>query len=412
MNLSVLTSPARRRLLGATVLFAAAACGASADVVTDWNEIMESTVASSNVFHQTRAAAITQLAVYEAVNSITREYEPYLGTFVAPDEASPEAAAVIAAYRVLTVLYPSSQLGQKRDESLATIPDGVAKANGIAIGMAAADGMLGLRSFDGSNLPMPYTPGTRPGQWQPTPPSHLPATLPRWGRVATFGIRHGAQFRVNPPPALRSGKYAKDLAEVRSVGAVNSPMRPADRTDVARVFAVRTVVNLYHPIARQLSAAEGLTLSQNARLFALVAMAGADALISSMESKYHYNVWRPVTAIQQAAFDGNPATQPDPQWASLIATPAFPSYPSNHATAAAASLTVLRHFFGKSNLNITLPPVDGIVLTYQSFDDIAADIDDARVCGGIHFRYDQEAGSRQGGHVGRYILQHELRRFR
>ena len=189
-------------------------------------------------------------------------------------------------------------------------------------------------------------------------------------------------------------------------------MRPADRTDVARVFAVRTVVNLYHPIARQLSAAEGLTLSQNARLFALVAMAGADALISSMESKYHYNVWRPVTAIQQAAFDGNPATQPDPQWASLIATPAFPSYPSNHATAAAASLTVLRHFFGKSNLNITLPPVDGIVLTYRSFDDIAADIDDARVCGGIHFRYDQEAGSRQGRHVGRYILQHELRRFR
>jgi membrane-associated phospholipid phosphatase len=196
---------------------------------------------------------------------------------------------------------------------------------------------------------------------------------------------------------------------VREVGRVNSSSRPSDRTDVANVYFVLTVVNLYSPIARHLSSVQGKTLSENARIFALLAMAGADALISSMESKFHYNFWRPVTAIRAGDLDGNAKTYSDPTWASLIATPPYPGYPSNHASLAGASLAVLQDVFGNSGHNITLSAVGGVVLKYNVLATIADDIDDARVFGGIHFRFDQEAGSKLGREVGHHILQHELR---
>jgi len=271
--------------------------------------------------------------------------------------------------------------------------------------------MLALRSNDGSSTPVTYTPGTNPGDWQPTPPGFAPALLPGWGLVQTFGINHGAQFRVSPPPLLGTGKYARDWDEVKEVGLVNSSSRPSDRTDVAKVYAALLVVNLYNPIARGLSAVQGKTLSENSRIFALLAMAGADGLISSMESKFHYNFWRPVTAIRSADLDGNAKTGSDPTWASLIVTPPYPSYPSNHASAAGASLAVLQDAFGNGGHNISLstPTVPGVVLNYNVLADIADDIDDARVFGGIHFRFDQEAGAKQGRQVGHHILQHELR---
>jgi hypothetical protein len=388
---------------------------ATADVVTDWNAVMQSTVAVNNVFLQTRNAAITQLAVFEAVNAITRDYEPYLGTVIASPGASPAAAAIAAAHRVLSTLYPNpamvAVLDAQRAASLLSVTDGPAKQNGIAAGIAAADAMLALRSNDGSSAAVTYTPGTNPGDWQPTPPTFQAAFLPGWGLVQTFGINHGAQFRVSPPPLLNTGKYARDWDEVKEVGMRTSSSRPADRADVARMYTALLVVNLYHPIARQLSSVQGKNLSENARIFALLAMAGADGLISTMESKFHYNFWRPVTAIRSANLDGNAKTDSDPTWEPLIGTPPYPSYPSNHAGAAAASLAVLEHAFGKWGHSISLssPAFPGVVLNYSTLADIAHDIDDARVFGGIHFRFDQEAGSRQGGQVGQYILQHELR---
>jgi hypothetical protein len=382
---------------------------AIADAVTDWNAIMQSTVAGSNVFFQTRNAAITQLAVFEAVNAIGGAYQPYLGTIVAPSGASAEAAAIAAAHRALSVLYPVASLDAQRAASLLNVPDGPAKQSGIAVGIAAANAMLALRGNDGSSTPAAYTPGTNPGDWQPTPPANASAVLPGWGLVQTFGINHGAQFRVSPPPLLGTGKYARDWDEVREVGRVNSSSRPSDRTDVANVYFVLTVVNLYSPIARHLSSVQGKTLSENARIFALLAMAGADALISSMESKFHYNFWRPVTAIRAGDLDGNAKTYSDPTWASLIATPPYPGYPSNHASLAGASLAVLQDVFGNSGHNITLSAVGGVVLKYNVLATIADDIDDARVFGGIHFRFDQEAGSKLGREVGHHILQHELR---
>jgi hypothetical protein len=398
-------------IVAVLVLYGAGA--AHADPVTDWNAIMQATVAPANPFVQTRSAAIVQLAVFEAVNAIVGDYEPYLGTIIAPPGASPDAAAVAAAHRALVALHPASApaLDVFRAQSLSAIPDGPAKDFGIAVGVAAADAMLLLRVDDGSNAIVPYTPGTEPGDWQPTPPAFLPALLPGWGQVTPFGIECGAQFRSSPPPAIHTGKYARDYNEVKAVGAVDSTVRPQDRTNVARFYAVVLVLPVWNDAARQASAAQGKTLSENARIFAVLAMAICDGLISSMETKFHYNYWRPVTAIRAGETDGNDKTDPDPAWLPLVVTPPFPSYPSNHASGSNSARAVLDRVYGKDGHDVTLtsPLVPGVVLNYTAWEQITDDIDDARIYGGIHFRFDQEAGSRQGRQVGKYILRNHLR---
>jgi hypothetical protein len=408
--------------LGIPIVSACTLCAPVAsrgDAVTDWNALMQATVVAppTNPNVQTRWGAIVQLAVFEAVNSITGDYEPYLGTVVAPPWASPHAAAIAAAHRTLVTLRPGSagpplNLDALRAQSLAAIPTGpAAKAAGITVGEAAAAAVLLLRANDGSTeaATVPYTPGTNPGDWQPLP-GQTPL-LPGWGRVTPFGLREGSQFRLPPPPALFTGKYANDYAEVKLVGRIDSPFRPQDRTDVAVFYAATTPVQVWNSAARQVSAARGKTLSENARTFALLAMAMGDASIAIYDTKYHYSFWRPVTAIRAGGLDGNRKTDPDPDWLPLIATPAHPSYASAHATLSGAARAVLERAFGKDGHAITLtnPQLPGIVLTYAAWGQITADIDDARVYGGIHFRFDQEAGARQGRQVGRYILRHYLR---
>jgi hypothetical protein len=387
---------------------------AHADAVTDWNAIMEATVSTppTNPFFQARWGAIVQLAVFEAVNAVVGDYEPYLGTITAPPGASPDAAAIAAAYRTLVTLRPGSAaaLDAARAQSLAAIPDGPAKDAGIAVGEAAAAALLLLRANDGWNAVVPYTPGSDPGDWQPTPPAFAAALLPGWGLVTPFGLEEGSQFRAPPPPALHSGEYANDYNEVKLVGRIDSPFRPQDRTDVARFYAAATPIQIFNPAARQVSAAQGKTLSENARIFALLAMAMADGSIAVFDTKYFYNRWRPVTAIPNADLDDNPQTDPDPTWLPLIATPPFPSYSSAHATLSGAARAVLNRAFGKHSLTITLTnPQLGLVLNYTSWKQITDDIDDARVYGGIHFRFDQEAGAHQGRKVGKYLLRNYLR---
>src|SRR5262249_17816320 len=213
----------------------------------------------------------------------------------------PDAAAIAAAHRTLVVLRPGSAavLDPLRFQSLAAITDGPAKEAGIAVGEEAAAAMLLLRADDGSAeaATVPYTPGTDPGVWRPTPPAGAPALLPGWGQVTPFGLEVGSQFRLPPPPALQSGKYAKDYNEGKLFGAFDSPFRPQDRTDVAVFYAAASPVQTWNPAARQVSAAQGRTLSENARIFALLAMALGDASIAAWDTKYHYNFWRPVTAI-------------------------------------------------------------------------------------------------------------------
>ena len=246
-------------------------------------------------------------------------------------------------------------LDASRAQSLAAIPDGPAKDAGIAAGEAAAAAMLLLRANDGWDAIVPYTPGTDPGDWQPTPPLFAPALLPGWGQVTPFGLKEGSQFRSPPPPALHTGKYANDYNEVKLVGRIDSPFRPQDRTDVARFYAAATPMQTWNPAARQVSAAQGKTLSENARIFALLAMAMADGSIAVFDTKYFYNRWRPVTAIWARRHRRqSPKTDPDPTWLPLIATPPFPSYPSAHATLSGAARAVLERAFGKHGHAITL----------------------------------------------------------
>jgi PAP2 superfamily len=394
---------------------------ARADVVLEWNAIMLNTMGGQipplNPFTQARFAAITHTAVFEAVNAITSEYEPYLGTIAAPRGASAEAAAVAAAHGVLKNYFPSNavSLDAARETSLAAIPDGQAKNDGIAVGDAAAAAMIANRASDGSVPPDFYIPpSANPGEWQTTPPLCTAAggALLHWRNVTPFGIQSSYQFRSDPPPTLTSNKYRKAYNEVKEVGELNSPTRPQDRTDVAWFFAVAIPVHLWSQAMSQVSVAQSKSLSENARAFALLMMAISDGLVSSMETKYHYVFWRPYTAIRAGDTDGNRKTDPDVAWTTFIPTPCFPSYPSAHASGSYAGRAIVEKIFGRGSHDITLshPGIPDVILHYTKFSQITRDIDDARVYGGIHFRFDQEAGARQGRQVGTYVYKNNLRR--
>jgi hypothetical protein len=405
--------------LAAAALLAAGTLGsgaARADVVTDWNAIMQATVTASggtpatNPNHQTRWGAIVQLAVFEAVNAIVGGYEPYLGGIEAPAGASPEAAVVAAAHRTLVALRPdqTAALDALRTASLAAIPDGPAKDAGIAVGEAAADAMLLARVDDGWDDVVDYVPGTDPGDYQPLPGQTI--QLPGWGLVTPFGIEDGSQFRLPPPPSLDSGKYAKAYNEVKLLGRVDSPFRPQDRTNVAKFFASASPVYVFNTAARQISAARGLTLAQNAHLFALLAMTMADASIAMWDTKFHYSFWRPQAAIRGGDLDGNDKTEVDASWLPLIPTPSHPSYASGHACVSGSAARVLGAAFGKDGFAVSLThtAVPGVTLNYTAWDDMTNDIDDARIYGGIHFRFDQDMGSILGRNVASYILDNYL----
>jgi hypothetical protein len=404
----------------ACVLFSPAT--ARADVVLEWNAIAATTLVSQtpavNPFAQARFMAITQLAVFEAVNAITGEYEPYLGTISAAADASADAAAVAAAHRVLRTYFSGSAttLDAARASSLAAIPDGPAKTHGIETGEAAADAMMALRVNDGSTPAQFKVPGPlNPGEWQATP-SCTPAggNFLQWRNVTPFGIQSAADFISDPPPALTSNRYAKDYNEVMTVGGLNSAARPQDRTDLARFAQATSPSFLLNMAARQLADAQGGSSSENARALALLNMAISDSLVTSFATKYHYNFWRPETAIRAGATDGNSKTDPVFDFAPLIVTPCFPSYPSNHGSGTNGGTEVLRRIYGAGghSLELSNPAMPGLILHYTTLKQIADDISDARVFGGIHFRFDQEAGERLGRGVATYIYKNNLRRLR
>jgi hypothetical protein len=405
-------------MFSSLVTFSRAA--ASSDVVLEWNQIAITTMLTppaASPFGQARFAAIVQLAVFEAVNSITHNYQPYLGTITAPAGASPEAAAVTAAHTVLKTYFSGSAatLDAARASSLAAIPDGQAKTDGIATGEAAAAAMIALRASDGSSPLTFQAPGAvAPGVWQKTP--SCPAAggqFFNWQNVTPFGIPSAADFIPGPPPLLTSERYTKDYNEVMTVGGMNSTALPQDRADVARIYRDTSPTNVLNSAARQVAGAQGRSLSENARALALLNMATSDSLVASFATKYHYNFWRPETAIHAAATDGNPRTTADATFVPYIVTPCFPSYPSNHASGTGGGAEVLRRMYGAGGHTITVSspnPVDaGIVLHYTTFKAITDDVDDARVYGGIHFRFDQEAGGRLGRDIATYVVKNNLR---
>jgi hypothetical protein len=396
-----------------------AAQRAQVDDVLRWNEIAMSTLDANKVnpFEAARVAAIVHTAVFEAVNAVTGRYEPYLWTVSAPAGASPGAAAVAAAHGVLVHYYPGSAgaLNAQRDSSLAAIADGQAKTDGIAVGVNAAAAVIALRSNDGSTPPRFFPPSSAaPAEWQTTP-SCPPAggILLHWQDVTPFALKTSSQFRSLPPPALTSLRYAKDFREVSAVGAADSIIRPERLTIVARFYNAYLAAAVWNSVARQLAVAKHTSLSYNARAFALINIAISDGLISSMETKYYYRFWRPETAIREADIDGNPDTKPDDTFLPLITTPCFPTYPSAHASGSYAGRRVVERLFGdvKRRLVLSTPALPGITLSYTDLASITDDIDNARIYGGIHFRFDQRAGRRQGNAVGDYVVDHTLRRI-
>lgn len=388
---------------------------ARADAVLDWNQIMVATVSGQNPFAQARYAAITQLAVFEAVNAITHQYTPYLGTISAPPDSSAEAAAIAAAHAVLKNYFPAAAATLDADEanSLAAIPDGQPKLDGISVGEAAAAAMIATRMNDGSAPAEFYLPtSSAPGQWQLTPScSAAGGIMLQWRNVKPFGVETAAQFRSDPPPALSSVLYAKSYNEIKAVGSIDSALRPQHLSDVATFYNVVLAVGVWNPVARQLAIEAGSSLAENARMLALVNMAISDGLVTVMETKYFYTRWRPETAIREGDMDGNPRTDADPSYVPFIVTPCFPSYPSAHASASYAAREILERIFSNRPHSIALSTASmpGFLLQYDSLNEITDDIDNARVYGGIHFRYDQEAGGDQGIEIGRYIYREKLR---
>jgi PAP2 superfamily len=394
---------------------------AKADVVLDWNVIAVNTAVTNgqNPFAQARYAAIVQLAVFESVNAITGEYHPYLGTIVAPPGACPEAAAIQAAYRVLSTYFPSASLDAERANSLASIPDGQAKTDGIATGEAAALAMIARRANDGSSPPQFKIPGPPvPGEWQATPSCPIVNGIAvgialQWQNVTPFGIPSVRRYLLDPPPVLTSHEYAKTFNEVMTVGSIDSTERPQDRANVALFYAASSPTQVFNQAIQQVAQERWHSLTENARALAVMNMAMNDSLVAAFFNKYHYNFWRPETAIHAGDTDGNPKTDPDPSFAPFVTTPCFPSYPSNHGSAANGAAEILRRIYGEGGHFITLsnPALPNIVLQYTTFDQITDDISDARVYGGIHFRTDQVAGERLGKAIGNAVYKNNLRRM-
>ena len=411
------SSPNRRATVALMVALVMTPVSAAADVVLEWNAIALATIRNQNPFAQARFAAIAQLAVFEAVNAITGEYEPYLGTITAPAGASADAAAIAAAHRVLVSYFPASAptLDAARASSLAAVPDGQAKTDGISTGEAAADAIVSIRANDGSALLALFFPSSSTaGEWQLTPSCTLGGGLFfHWGRVTPFAIPRAEDFRAPAPPGLASAVYAKDYEEVRRLGAIDSLERPQDRADVARFYGLTSGSALWNSAARQAAAAQGKSLSYNARALALLNIAISDSLVASFETKYHYRLWRPETAIHNGALDGNPKTDVDVDFVPFIFTPCFPAYPSAHASSAYAALNILTPLYegGGHTVVLSNAVVPDVTLYYTRFRHIVDDIDDARVYGGIHFRFDQEGGALQGKAVASYILKNWLRRL-
>jgi vanadium-dependent haloperoxidase-like protein len=388
---------------------------ASTDPVLEWNvNVLQaiSTATPSGVL-QSRLAAIVETAVYDAVASFSEDAERYAGIDIQPPPgASMDAAAIAAAHSALVNLLPAQRASLDALYASSLSARGLTIADpGVAVGEDAASGILASRAADGSaSAQFPYTaPGAgNPGVWVPTPPAFAPASLPGWGNVTPWVMRRGSQFRVPPPPAVDSDVYVRDVEEVRDFGALNSIVRTSDQTEIAKWWPPSAVI-LWNPIARQVAVARGLSISENARLFALLNVAAADAAIACYESKYAYNVWRPISAIRNADGVSIPA---DPTWQPFLATPAFPEYPSAHNEISGAMAQILITFFGDTP-GVTMvahsPANPAFDHVWTQFSEGIDEVINARVWEGIHFRNSDEQGMRAGRCVGQFVVRHALR---
>ncbi len=383
---------------------------ARADVITDWNEKAVSAGYAARVTPgmSSRNIAMVHIAMFEAVNSIEPRYTPYRTRFSVEPDVSREAAAAVAAHHVLVLAYPeqAKDFDKALETSLAAVADGSPKAEGLRLGDRAAHAILDERRADGADAPNTYRPFTTAGKYVPT---EFPV-MSSWGMVRPFGLRSGNQFRPTAPYTLTSMQWAKDYAEVKKMGAKTGSARTGEQTEIARFWELVGPAT-YNPIARQLSAAIGLDLLDNARLFALFSMAASDAGVAIFDAKYKYNFWRPVTAIRNGDLDGNNATDRDPSWEPFIRTPMHPEYPCAHCTFQSTAASVLRTFFGSdaATFKLTSTTAQGVTRSFNKLSDYIAEVVNARVYDGVHYRTSGEAGAAMGRKIGEYTVQNFLK---
>jgi hypothetical protein len=378
--------------------------------VVQWNRtllvIVRTPGAQPATVHSTRSFAIMHAAIYDAVNAIDRTHKVYLVRLSGVSHfASQDAAAAAAAHEVLLALYPKFQtlLDDQLQQSLASIPDGGEKTEGITIGKTVADQVLALRSNDGSAAPaVPFVFGNAPGDYQSTPPNFpKQPQLTQWSHVTPFALERANQFRPGPPLALTSEAYSDVFNEVKSLGISGSSTATPDQALTGR-FWNGAIQNYWNEITQTASAAHGLTTAQNARLFALLNLSLADGVIAFYDAKYTYNYWRPVTAIREAATDGNAKTLPDPNWLPEVGTTTpDPSYPGAHAVISAAGASVLNSFFRHIHFQfaVTSEVLPGVERSFTSFSAADEEATLSRIFAGVHFRPDLTTGQRLGREI-------------
>jgi hypothetical protein len=418
----------RCAIVVAATIALATPVAAHADAVTDWNNNANAAIISQGPAVATAHAAIlstamVQGAVYDAVNAIAGGYRPYLPTPRADPMFSQDAAATAAAYTVTKALVPAREavLTSQYNATLAGIPPGPARDGGVAVGTAAGEAMLAARQNDGRNSAFQFTLGTQPGEWRASPPLFLLDPTPWVGNVKPFLVPTAEMLRTKGPNPLTSRAYARDVNEVKSVGSLTSTTRTADQT-MAAIFWQTQPGPLWGGLMAELSAQRGLTTAENARLYAMVSLAEADASIGCWNDKYYWNFWRPIDAIRGAADDGNPRTAADPAWTPLfdpsvatvppLSTPAFPDHPSGHSCLTGATMSVLRSFFktDKASIDVFSSRFPGVARHFERFSDVADEVVSARVWGGIHFRTADEQGVTLGEKVAKWERRHYFQR--
>lgn len=397
------------------------------DAATAWNSIAVQALATASPPRPVPVMfldlAIVQIAVHDAVQAIDQRYEPYHMQLLRGAGGSQDAAAAKAAHDVLVAILPGQAAALDTTYNEYFTAHGLDPYDpGVTVGALAAAGILALRANDGRvpNPPAPpFTGGTAPGQWRPTPsllpgppPSEAPMSSPLLYTVPPFTLKSGDQFRADPPPALDSKHYTREYNEVKALGALNGSARTPEQTQLA-IFYSGNLFITYNQTLRDVAAAYTDNIGDNARLLALGTLAIADSFITVWDSKSHYVYWRPITAIREGENDGNPQTAGDPNWQPFINTPNYPEYSSGANAVASALTRILELHFGTDELSFTVvstnPQAVPNTRTYHHLSDLALDTVNVRIYQGVHFRTADEVGRRQGRQVANWVFRHVLR---
>jgi len=401
-------------LIGAWVAVGAPA-PARANVITDWDEKAVAVVmppgpggVTQQVYTAQRMMGMVHAAMFDAVNSIERRYRPYLVQLAADAATSKEAAAAAAAAAVLATIDAKTAGEMKTDLGayVASIPDGAAKSDGIKLGEAVAAKVLAARANDGSDAPDAYRPRTAPGVYVPT--AITAASM--WPDLRPFAMAEGSQFRPNPPISLESKEWATDYNELKDYGGQNSAKRTAQQTETAR-FWLMAGPPAYHPFARELVTAKQMSVVDSARFMALVAVGLNDALIAVFDAKYHYNFWRPITAIRNGDIDGNSATDREATWQPIDSTPMHPEYPCAHCILSGSVAGVVKTVLGSVDIPeiaITSRTAPGVTHRWTNMTAFAEEVANARIWAGFHYRFSTRVGTGMGLQIGEHIVKNVM----